>query len=81
MTSTTCPAPHHGECDATLSARITVDTLAAHGYQVRVDHITGTVQAWEEATLIPRDGGPVQDASGWVSVPRDVHALAVWLGY
>jgi hypothetical protein len=56
-----------------------VATLESHGFEARLAH-TG-VEAWEPATIIPLDGGPVQDASAWVAVPSGVHALAEWLGY
>jgi len=76
-----CPAPHHGECNVDLPARTVVSTLEVHGFEVRANLATGKIEAWEPATIIPLDGGPVQDASDWVEVPHNVHALAIWLGY
>jgi hypothetical protein len=75
-----CRVPHHGECDAVLSAASVVATLRAHGFEVREVH-PGEVEAWEPATIIPLNGGPVRDASAWITVPHGVHALAAWLGY
>jgi hypothetical protein len=76
-----CPARHAGPCDATLAVSTVVSTLEVHGVRARVGADAGTVEAWEEATVFPLDGSPARDASGWVTVPRDVHALAAWLGY
>ena len=77
----TCPAPHHGDCDTVLSAESVIATLEAHGVAALLHPVTRVVEAWEPATIIPLDGGPVRDASAWVPVPSDVHGLAVWLGY
>lgn len=74
-----CHVPHHGECGAVLSAATVVATVQGHGFTTRV---TGqVVEAWEPAFIFPLDGSPARDASGWVIVPREVHALAAWLGY
>jgi hypothetical protein len=74
-----CHVPHHGDCDAVLSDATVVATLEAHGFEAKIVH-TG-VEAFEPATIIPFDGGPVRDASAWVAVPSGVHGLAEWLGY
>jgi hypothetical protein len=75
-----CHVPHHGPCDTVLSAPAVLATLEAHGFEAR-QPFPGEVEAWEPATVVPLDGGPVRDASAWVAVPFDVHALAAWLGY
>ena len=80
-----CHVPHHGPCDAVLSAGSVVATLKAHGFEVRTRGVDLTdepvVEAWEPATIIPLNGGPARDASAWIVVPHGVHALAAWLGY
>ena len=83
-----CHVPHHGPCDAVLSPEATMATLKDHGFSARIvrdmregDGPTQQVEAWEPATIIPLNGGPVVDASMWVTVPQGVHALAAWLGY
>jgi len=75
-----CTVPHHGACDATLSTTTVQATIEAHGFAVQVAD-DGTVEAWEPATVFPLNGDPAYDASRWVPVPADVHALAAWLGY
>jgi hypothetical protein len=76
----TCPARHAGACDAVLSVATARETLAAHGVESRVS-VDGEVEAWEPATVFPGNGRPAYDASTWVPVSRQVHALAAWLGY
>jgi hypothetical protein len=76
-----CHVPHHGDCDRVLSPESVIATLEAHGFAALLHPITRVVEAFEPATIIPLDGGPVRDASCWVPVPTGVHALADWLGY
>jgi hypothetical protein len=76
-----CPARHVGPCDAVLSPETVISTLESHGFAALLHPVTRVVEAFEPATIIPLDGGPVRDASAWVPVPRGVHALAEWLGY
>jgi hypothetical protein len=78
---TTCPARHAGDCDAVLTPANVLATLEAHGFTGRLNPDTSMLEAWEPATVIPLDGGPVRDASAWVPVPSHVHHLAIWLGY
>jgi hypothetical protein len=81
LTFTACPARHAGDCDAVLNPASVLATLEAHGFTGRLNPCTSALEAWEPATVIPFDGGPVRDASAWVPVPSDVHGLALWLGY
>jgi hypothetical protein len=81
LTFTACPARHHGDCDAVLDPASVLATLESHGFTGRISPDSATIEAWEPATIIPLDGGPVRDASDWVPVPSDVHGLAIWLGY
>jgi hypothetical protein len=74
-----CHVPHVGPCDATLSSATVIATVQDHGFVTRV--LDGTVEAWEPATIFPLNGGPARDASAWIAVPTEVHALAAWLGY